>query len=114
MTSLFAFFRADVLTNSEERSKLGETRKGMAKGMKGILAVDHELRSEKYASQFELYLRAAERRGVGLTVRTNAEEIPRDADFVLFLSKDVRLARTLEQGGRCRRVRPVCCQPDQE
>ncbi len=73
----------------------------MAKGMKGILAVDHELRSEKYASQFELYLRAAKKHGVGLTVRTNAEEIPRDADFVLFLSKDVRLARTLEQDG-CR------------
>ncbi len=69
--------------------------------MQGILVVNHELRDGKYASQFGLYLRAAERRNVTLTVRSNAEEIPRDADFVLFLSKDVRLARLLEQDG-CR------------
>ena len=70
-------------------------------GMKGTLVVNHDLHGEKFRAQTALYLAAAERCGMDMTVRTNAEPIDRGADFVLFLSKDVRLARLLEQDG-CR------------
>ena len=70
-------------------------------GMNGTLVINHDLNGEKFRTQTALYLAAAERRGVALTVRTNAEPIDRGTDFVLFLSKDVRLARLLEQDG-CR------------
>lgn len=69
--------------------------------MKGTLIINHELRGEKFRAQTALYLAAAEKQGVGMTVRTNAEPIGRETDFVLFLAKDVRLARLLEQDG-CR------------
>ena len=69
--------------------------------MKGTLVVNHDLHGEKFRAQTALYLAAAERCGVALTVRTNAEAVDRGTDFVLFLSKDVRLARLLEQDG-CR------------
>lgn len=69
--------------------------------MKGTLVINHDLNGEKFRAQTALYLAAAEKRGVDMTVRTNAELIERETDFVLFLSKDVRLARLLEQDG-CR------------
>ena len=67
--------------------------------MKGTLIVNHDLHGEKFRAQTALYLAAAERQCVDMTVRTNAEPIGRETDFVLFLSKDVRLARLLEQDG---------------
>lgn len=67
--------------------------------MNGTLVVNHDLNGEKYRAQSALYLAAAEKQGVRMTVRTNAEPIDRGVDFVLFLAKDVRLARLLEQDG---------------
>lgn len=69
--------------------------------MKGTLVINHDLQGEKFRAQTALYLAAAEKRGIDMAVRTNAEHIERGTDFVLFLSKDVRLARLLEQDG-CR------------
>lgn len=69
--------------------------------MNGTLVVNHDLHGEKFRAQTALYLAAAEKRSIDMTVRTNAESIDRGTDFVLFLSKDVRLARLLEQDG-CR------------
>lgn len=67
--------------------------------MKGTLVVNHMLAGEKYRSQDALYLAAAKRLGVSLTVRTNAEPVVPDSDFVLFLDKDILLARSLELQG---------------
>lgn len=69
--------------------------------MKGTLVINHDLHGEKFRAQTALYLAAAEKKNIDMTVRTNAEPIDRGTDFVLFLSKDVRLARLLEQDG-CR------------
>lgn len=67
--------------------------------MQGTLIVNHALNGDKYRSQTALYITAAERCGIGLTVRTNAELCPQGSDFVLFLDKDVLLARSLELQG---------------
>lgn len=67
--------------------------------MQGTLLVNHALAGEKYRSQTELYLKAAVRLGISLTVQTNADGLPPKRDFILFLDKDVRLARLLEQNG---------------
>ncbi len=67
--------------------------------MRGTLVVNHYLTGDKYASQTSLYLAAAERQELELTVRTNAEPVVSGSDFVLFLDKDARLARLLELGG---------------
>lgn len=67
--------------------------------MRGVVVVNHYLYNEKFASQTACYLEAADRSGVSLSVRTNAEKFPPDADFCLFLDKDVRLAYQLEKAG---------------
>lgn len=90
-----------ALTNSAERSTLRQAEKEKGTGMKGTLIVNHDLHGEKFRAQTALYLAAAEKLGMTLTVRTNAEPFVSGADFVLFLAKDVRLARLLEQDG-CR------------
>lgn len=68
--------------------------------MQGTLIVNHALNGEKYRSQTALYTAAAEQCGISLTVRTNAQICPPDSDFVLFLDKDVLLARLLELQGK--------------
>ncbi len=67
--------------------------------MQGTLLVNHALTGEKFRSQSALYLEAASRLGISLTVQTNADGLPPKRDFILFLDKDVRLARLLEQDG---------------
>ncbi len=66
--------------------------------MHGTLIVNHFLSGEKYHTQTELYLDAARKRGVDLSLSTNAQLCPQ-SDFVLFLDKDVMLARELELSG---------------
>lgn len=67
--------------------------------LNGTLVVNHYLSGEKYAEQHALYEQAAAEQDIRLQVRTNAQYIERDADFVLFLDKDVILARQLELDG---------------
>lgn len=67
--------------------------------MKGTLIVNHALNGDKYRSQTALYTAAAEKCGMQLCVKTNAEVCPKDSDFVLFLDKDTLLARSLELQG---------------
>lgn len=67
--------------------------------MEGTLIVNHGLMTEKYTEQTALYTEAAERLGMTLHVYTNAQRPENCGDFVLFLDKDVVLARTLELAG---------------
>jgi RimK family alpha-L-glutamate ligase len=67
--------------------------------MRGILIVNHFLNTEKYKDQTDLYLKAARKMDVQLCVCTNAQRCP-ESDFILFLDKDVALARELELCGR--------------
>ena len=76
--------------------------------MKGILAVNEFVRSEKFAGLFGMLTDAAKRCGVELTKKTGAQiwaDMGRtsykrpDVDFCLFWDKDVRLAEALEISG---------------
>lgn len=67
--------------------------------MEGTLIVNHGLTGEKYGEQTALYTKAAEELGIRLHVFTNAQRPETYGDFVLFLDKDVILARTLELAG---------------
>lgn len=67
--------------------------------MRGTLIVNHALGGEKYREQTLLYTDAAKKRGISLQVATNAEVCPANNDFVLFLDKDILLAKSLEQDG---------------
>lgn len=67
--------------------------------MEGTLIVNHGLLGEKYNEQTALYTQAAERLGVSLRVSTNAQRPEAFGEFVLFLDKDVILARTIELAG---------------
>ncbi len=67
--------------------------------MRGTLIVNHALDGEKYREQTMLYADAAQKHGIELSVRTNAEVCSADSDFVLFLDKDVLFAKLLEQEG---------------
>lgn len=67
--------------------------------MRGTLIVNHALGGEKYREQTLLYTQAAQQRGIALHVATNAEICLPKNDFVLFLDKDVLLAKALEQDG---------------
>ncbi|MBE6579680.1 MAG: RimK family alpha-L-glutamate ligase [Ruminococcaceae bacterium] len=67
--------------------------------MEGTLIVNHGLMTEKYTEQTALYTEAAEGLGITLHVCTNAQRPETYGDFVLFLDKDVVLARTLELAG---------------
>lgn len=69
--------------------------------MKGILAVNHFLKSEKYNELHKALADAAKENETDLIVKTNLElacENP-NCDFVLFWDKDINLARRLEKQG---------------
>ena len=66
--------------------------------MHGTLIVNHFLDERKFKEQTNLYMEAANRHGINLSVCTNAQSCP-ESDFVLFLDKDIALARNLELTG---------------
>lgn len=72
--------------------------------MQGILVCNHFLTGEKFETLHRHYVHCAEKRGHSLQVCTNLElactpDGDIRADFVLFLDKDVVLARRLERLG---------------
>lgn len=69
--------------------------------MKGILAVNHFLNTQKFSTLHRHLLESAKKCGVELVLKTNLElalETPK-ADFVLFWDKDINLAAQLEKSG---------------
>lgn len=74
-----------------------------------LLVVNHYLNTEKYSSMTRLLTESAERNGITLDVKTNAELLAQltvcgeerlpDAEFVLFWDKDISLCRMLEALG---------------
>lgn len=70
--------------------------------MTGVLIVNGFLRTEKFRELEELFLEAASRLSVNLSVRTNAQLLAglhKTPDFVLFWDKDILLAKSLENKG---------------
>lgn len=70
--------------------------------MKGILAVNHFLTTDKYNRLHSTLISSAAKENMELSVKTNLElacESP-ECDFVLFWDKDINLARRLEKAGR--------------
>lgn len=69
--------------------------------MKGILAVNHFLCTNKYNSLHSHLLKTAQKTGIGLELKTNLQLAVSDAkaDFVLFWDKDINLARKIEKSG---------------
>lgn len=70
--------------------------------MTGVLIVNGFLRTEKFRELEELFLEAASRLSVNLSVRTNADMLAgldERPDFVLFWDKDILLAKSLENKG---------------
>jgi len=69
--------------------------------MKGILAVNHFLCTDKYNSLHSHLLNAAHKMGMNLKIKTNLQLAYEDAqaDFVLFWDKDINLARRIEKSG---------------
>lgn len=69
--------------------------------MKGILAVNHFLNTEKFNELHSHLVKSAEDIGIELEIKTNlqlaTEEV--NSDFVLFWDKDVNLARRIERQG---------------
>ncbi len=69
--------------------------------MKGVLAVNHFLNTEKFGGLYRALCLAAEKERIALEIKTNLElstESP-ECDFVLFWDKDINLARRLEKEG---------------
>ncbi len=69
--------------------------------MKGVLAVNHFLVSDKFNMLHRALAASARKQNIGFSVKTNLElslEMP-ECDFVLFWDKDINLARRLEQAG---------------
>lgn len=66
--------------------------------MNGILYYRAE-EAERNAGFIRLMQQAADRTGTGLRLAVDAEEIPEDADFILFRDRDPELARMLERSG---------------
>lgn len=69
--------------------------------MKGILAVNHFLNTQKFNTLHSYLLKSAKRCGISLELKTNLElslEVP-DTDFVLFWDKDTNLAARIEKMG---------------
>ena len=71
--------------------------------MNGWLIVNGFLHTKKFSELTDLFLLAAKRCGVSLTVYTNCEilvdvqeKIKEKPDFVLFWDKDILLAKFLE------------------
>ncbi len=74
------------------------------KSRNGLLITNAFLRSGKFTELSDMFVEAANKQGVGLTVKTNAEvlagaELSKRPDFVLFWDKDVLLASYLESLG---------------
>lgn len=70
--------------------------------MKGVLAVNHFLTTDKYNELHGVLVSSAAKEGMELSVKTNLElacESP-ECDFVLFWDKDINLARRLEKEGK--------------
>ncbi|MBO5495005.1 MAG: RimK family alpha-L-glutamate ligase [Eubacterium sp.] len=69
--------------------------------MKGILAVNHFLKGEKFDTLHRHLISTAEAAEITLELKTNLElaTAKAEADFVLFWDKDVNLARRLEKEG---------------
>lgn len=69
--------------------------------MRGILAVNHFLCTDKYNSLHIHLLNAAQKNGMKLELKTNLQLASADAeaDFVLFWDKDINLARRIEKSG---------------
>lgn len=72
--------------------------------MQGILVCNHFLKGEKFSTLHGHYVSCAEKRGHALRLSTNlqlacTEDADIRADYVLFLDKDVVLARRLEKLG---------------
>ena len=69
--------------------------------MKGILAVNHFLNTEKYNTLHSALVSSAKKEGIELKIKTNLELSVQkaDCDFVLFWDKDINLARRLEHEG---------------
>ena len=67
--------------------------------MHGTIIVNHALWGDKYKEQTLLYVAAAQKQGIDISICTNAQVCDKDNDFVLFLDKDVLLAKYLEQEG---------------
>lgn len=70
--------------------------------MTGILIVNGFLRTGKFRELEEIFLEAAHRLSLSLSVRTNAQVftgLTKRPDFVLFWDKDTLLARSLEMEG---------------
>lgn len=70
--------------------------------MTGVLIVNGFLRTEKFRELEELFLEAASRLSVNLSVRTNAQLLAgfhKRPDFVLFWDKDILLAKSIENEG---------------
>lgn len=69
--------------------------------MKGILAVNHFLNTNKFNTLHSYLLKSAEKCGISLELKTNLElalDIP-DTNFVLFWDKDTNLAARIEKMG---------------
>lgn len=69
--------------------------------MKGILAVNHFLNTNKYNELHTALCQSAEKEGIDLEIKTNLELSLQQAecDFVLFWDKDIDLARKMEKNG---------------
>lgn len=69
--------------------------------MKGILAVNHFLTTDKFNRLHSTLISSAAKEKIELSIKTNLElagESP-ECDFVLFWDKDINLARRLEKEG---------------
>ena len=69
--------------------------------MKGILAVNHFLKTAKFSALHSHLADVAEKENIDLEIKTNLELSTESiaCDFVLFWDKDINLARRLEKQG---------------
>lgn len=69
--------------------------------MRGILAVNHFLNTEKFNELHSVLVSSAKKEEIELEIKTNLELATEKAvcDFVLFWDKDINLARRLEKEG---------------
>ena len=70
--------------------------------MRGYLITNAFMRGGSFETMRRLFMEAAEKAGITLISKTNADfigDVRCDADFALFYDKDIRLAMRLEQKG---------------
>ncbi|MCH5316557.1 MAG: RimK family alpha-L-glutamate ligase [Eubacterium sp.] len=69
--------------------------------MKGILAVNHFLKTAKFSELHSHLVEAAKKENIKLEIKTNLKlaTVSPQCDFVLFWDKDINLARRLEKQG---------------